>query len=203
MARQVDTFKIKCGRDDEAEIAAIDWLWKKWGTRVHIRLDANRAWSQDRALRFLARLKDVSLEFVEDPTQNVSEWAALLQAHPSFQLAIDEPLALTEPDESLLEESRAQVLVLKPMALGGFSVCLRWAAVAVSKGRSVCVSHLFDGPLALDACAQLAFAIQSPGIAPGLGDHAALKSYISQGISPPRCLKQDILHSGPPSTAAD
>src|SRR5690606_5811008 len=85
-------------------------------------------------------------------------------------------LTSLSPEVAALGAS-VQFCILKPMALGGFSRALRWAQVAEELGARALVSHLFDGPVALDAAAALAFAVQEPGYAAGLGEHAGLFAF--------------------------
>jgi L-alanine-DL-glutamate epimerase-like enolase superfamily enzyme len=90
-------------------------------------------------------------------------------------VALDEPLArgLTQEQVSLVAPD---VVVLKPMALGGFSACVKIAEWAQRERIALCVSHLFDGNVAMGATIQLAFAVQTPKFATGLGEHVALAS---------------------------
>jgi len=206
----VRTFKFKCGSGaDETESRALRQTSERFGKSVNLRLDANRAWTVDDTLLFLERHQKIPLEFLEDPTSSPQEWDCLRASFPHLALAVDEPLSFCEEtlicqdlsEDNLYEERRqfllachCQIAVLKPMALGGFSACLGWARAADSLGLRVCISHLFDGPLALDAATQLAFSIQSPELAPGLGEHVALAGYIAGGISEPRYCQGGRLH---------
>jgi L-alanine-DL-glutamate epimerase-like enolase superfamily enzyme len=68
-------------------------------------------------------------------------------------------------------------VVLKPMALGGFGPCLALAKRAHAAGLKSCVSHLFDGPVALASAAALALVVHGPGVAAGLAPHAGLGAW--------------------------
>lgn len=172
--RGIEHFKIKCGRDDTTELRVIEEMCQS-APSVRLRLDANGAWSLERASRFIKQLPQERIDWVEDPTDDPSEWALLKRAS-SVRLGVDEPLVF-EDVETGSETLVADVIVLKPMALGGFCRCVQWAARAKETDKLVAVSHLFDGPVAMSACIHLAFAVQSPEVAPGLGRHAALGSY--------------------------
>jgi len=169
----VRTFKLKCGRDEEAEWQACTFLRAQGSEEreVRLRLDPNGSWDLEAARRWATRLGEFPVDWIEDPTSEPGEWSEIGGTIP---LAIDEPLG--EMDARTALSSSAQIFVLKPMALGGLSSCLRWARIAEAGARRVSVSHLFDGPLAFDATVQLAFALQSAGLVPGLGFHQALDS---------------------------
>lgn len=165
----IRTFKVKCGLDIERETRLVTAL-SELG-EVCLRVDPNLAWSKEELAEYSRALAHLPIEYIEDPSSDLSAW------HDSaLPVALDEPLASLEPKSDALA-ARVQFLILKPMALGGLSQALRWAQVAEQIGASPIVSHLFDGPVALDAAAALAFAVQDPGRAAGLGDHAGLFAF--------------------------
>jgi L-alanine-DL-glutamate epimerase-like enolase superfamily enzyme len=89
---------------------------------------------------------------------------------------VDESLGGVAPEalSALLHAAGAHVIVLKPMAVGGFSACVRLADTARALGCDVVVTHLFDGPIALRAASVLAMLVHSPNLAAGLAPHAGL-----------------------------
>lgn len=183
LAQGVGTLKIKCGVDREVELQTLSRLHEEL-PELRLRVDANGAWTVEEAVAFMARAgKDT--EWFEDPVREPAAFGEVSGRLPAANLAMDEPLSALALDpwreDRLGEEVRevlkpVSVLVLKPMVLGGFAASMAWADLARSLGKRVCVSHLFDGHLALEACVALAFAIQSPQTAAGLGRHAGLAS---------------------------
>jgi L-alanine-DL-glutamate epimerase-like enolase superfamily enzyme len=63
------------------------------------------------------------------------------------------------------------------MKLGGFAACLDWAHLAQQHRGSVSMSHLFDGPVALAACAELALCLPGDQRAAGLTPHVGLQAW--------------------------
>lgn len=165
----IGTFKVKCGLDIERETRLLTALAELGDVRL--RVDPNLAWSREQLGEYSRAVAHLPIEYIEDPTSALSDWC--LSALP---VAIDEPLSSLSP-ESVALGANVQFFILKPMALGGFSRALRWAQVAEELGAHAIVSHLFDGPVALDAAAALAFSVQDPGYAAGLGDHAGLVAF--------------------------
>lgn len=164
----VKTFKLKCGRDVHAEVAALNQALRAVARDVRFRLDANRSYSLADAHVLLAQLNKEQCEWCEDLTDDPTQWDGLLRH--GVALAVDEPLVRGAERAAQF----AQVLVVKPMALGGMSACYRWAQWARAHQRGVCVSHLFDGPIAFEATSALAFSIHSVRGAAGLSDHVGL-----------------------------
>src|SRR5690606_12123304 len=182
-------FKIKCGRDQAAELDLVKAL-ARFPSAPSLRLDPNRAWNTDEAVRFLQSCSTAVSDWVEDPTNEWSEWGSIAD-RTGIPVAIDEPLATHAHD--VLAASGSSVVVLKPMVLGGIGASLRWTQAARQVGHAVTISQLFDGPTAMVAYIHLAFAVQSTSLAPGLGPHAALDGYASLGQKAPRALRADHL----------
>jgi L-alanine-DL-glutamate epimerase-like enolase superfamily enzyme len=164
----IKTFKLKCGRDAQAEITAYNQALRSVEGDVRFRLDANRAYSLAQADVLLAQLDPDRCEWCEDLTDDPTQWDAL--SRHGIPLAVDEHLVGGVPWAARF----AQVLVAKPMALGGMSAVYRLARWAKEHQRTVCVSHLFDGPAAFEATSALAFSLHSFRGAAGLSDHVGL-----------------------------
>jgi len=190
--RGVVTWKLKCGRDAEGEQRALRALGGL-GLPAFVRLDPGAAWTLPEAIELIrgARLACESsrlvLEYVEDPTPTPGEWGPLAELAP---LAADEVLSA---DGAPAKLEHAATWVLKPMVLG-IGRLLDLALLGKRQGRRLVVSHAFDGPLALSAAFELACAVQTPALAAGLGDHAALPPW--QALDPSSA---EILRGAPPS----
>ena len=177
--REVHTYKVKIGRarlDDE--LAALARLRARHAAHlVQLRLDLNRAWTGAEAAALLPRLAALQPALVEEPC-SASDLLALPDP-PPVPIALDESV-LDQPDatRAALERGLVRALVLKPALLGGARACAAWAELARAAGAVPLISHLFDGPVALAACAELALALARPGDpAPGLGPHAGLAAF--------------------------
>lgn len=194
------TLKVKLGARWEPAFDTLSALAKAGG--LELRADANRCLDAADLERALPRLAELGLEFLEEPCAP-EFWAALPHERP--RLALDESLAgaTSAGLPALVRASGAQVVVLKPMVLGGFSRCLELADAARACGCEVVVTHLFDGPIALRAASLLGFIVQSPGLAAGVAPHPGLAAWpalpeaselgpaldpglFQAGVSPPR-----------------
>jgi O-succinylbenzoic acid--CoA ligase len=177
----VRTVKLKVGRDFERELDTLRALRQRWpAERLRIRIDANGSWPAQSVLERLTALAPYQPEYVEEPC---ASWDGSIPS--PVPLARDESLVEREPSAEWLAAERAvEVLVLKPMSLGGFGVCLAWAEAARTAHQQVVVSHLFDGPWALGAAAHLACAIQEPNRAVGLSRHRGLGAWRALAAPP-------------------
>jgi o-succinylbenzoate synthase len=151
------TLKLKVGRGDDFARAAV--VRDAAGPRVKLRLDANGAWTRAEALQRLEELAPLGIELCEQPT------ADLIGLRGKVRIAADELVA--QDFEAALE--RAEVLVLKPMILGGLLPALALARAALRRGRQVIVTTSLDGAIARAGAAHLAAAVLAEGEQPAAG----------------------------------
>jgi len=192
------TLKLKLGARWEPALDTLTELSAAGGLKL--RADANRSLPASDLERALPRLAALGLEFLEEPCAPES-WPTLPRERPP--LALDESLAgaTSAALPALLRASGAQVVVLKPMALGGFCECLGLAQAARACGCDVVVTHLFDGPIALRAAGVLGLMIQSPGLAAGVAPHAGLAAWpppleLGAAHDPDAAVEPALFHAG-------
>src|SRR4030066_722932 len=72
------TLKIKTGRENfEDDFTTISLIRKAVGEVVKIRIDTNGKWSADKAIKYLNRLHEFSLEYAEQPVNSIEEFKEL------------------------------------------------------------------------------------------------------------------------------
>lgn len=153
-----ETVKLKvAGRAVDEDVARVFAVREAVGSAVRIRVDANGGWSAGQALEALERLAPASLELCEQPTP-ADDWEALarVRAAKRCPIAADEALLVPGGAERLLTLRACDVLVLKPMALGGLRRALALARRAQAQGMEAYVTGLIDGEVARAAAAQAA-----------------------------------------------
>lgn len=162
--------KIKVGRAPiEEEIARL----KALPTTLRLRLDANRALSDDEARRFLTAITDLPIDAVEEPlAQPTLEKLAALQAMLPYALALDESLPRF-CHESVIAARAVRRLVLKPARFGGIAMTTAIAQAARGAGLEVVLTSVVDSAIGVTATAHLAAAL-APELAHGLGTSAWL-----------------------------
>lgn len=148
--------KLKVGRQSVgADIETVRAVRAALGSRVALRLDANRAWSVEEATRFAADVEDVSLDYVEEPLADPSGLPALW-LDTGLPIGLDETLQTTEGAAMLRGWARAAVL--KPTLVGGLMATLRLAAAARAVGVRPVLSASFESGVGLRGVAALAAA---------------------------------------------
>ncbi len=171
------TVKLKVGGgsidDDVARVAAV----RAAVPGALVRLDANGAWSEAEARDALARLAPLRIELIEQPVAAADVDAlARLRRAAWLPVAADEAAADTASAERVLVAGAADLLMLKPMRLGGIRPALALARRAAALGVGVLVTTTFDSSVGTAAALQLAAAVDGsarvapPGaLAHGLG----------------------------------
>ncbi|SDY09622.1 mandelate racemase/muconate lactonizing enzyme family protein [Halobellus clavatus] len=162
--------KIKVGaRSVDADLNRIRAARAAAGDDVELRADANGAWDLDEARRFLDVAAALDLASVEQPLP-----AANVSAHGELRgrgvdVALDESLAAVGPD-AVLEQDVADVVICKPMVLGGPQRALAVATDAAEHGVSTVVTTTIDAVVARTAALHVAAVLPTPracGLATG------------------------------------
>ncbi|WP_049987528.1 mandelate racemase/muconate lactonizing enzyme family protein [Halobellus rufus] len=151
--------KVKVGaREPDVDADRLRAARDAAGEDVELRADANGAWDVPTAERLLDVAADLDFAYVEQPLG-----AADLDGHAALRgrgvgVALDESLARSGADEVLAAEA-ADVLVCKPMALGGPRQTLDVARRASERGVDVVVTTTVDAVVARVGAVHVAAAL--------------------------------------------
>lgn len=102
LAEGFGTFKIKVGRDVEADLVRVAAIQSAVDGRATLRIDANRAYGREDACRFVAGLRPRSIELFEQPCA-AEDWDA--NAEVARRSCV--PVMLDEPICTLADIDRA------------------------------------------------------------------------------------------------
>ncbi|MFA9518051.1 enolase C-terminal domain-like protein [Halopenitus sp. H-Gu1] len=144
------------------------------GPAIELRADANGAWDRTTARQALDKLRRMGVSYVEQPLP-----AADLRGHQALReelridLALDESIA-EYGIERILAEEAADVVICKPMVLGGVVRTLEAARAAREAGVEPVVTTTIDAAIARTAAVHVAAAI--PDVRPcGLATGSLLR----------------------------
>lgn len=145
------------------------------GPEMELRLDANGAWTADEAPARLRALAPARPAYVEQPVPGHDlEALKALRAQRIVPIAADESAASVEAALKVLGVGAADVLVVKPMALGGPDKAAEVLAEAQRRGVPGIVTGLLDGVVARQGALHVAALLPEPRPACGLGSLALL-----------------------------
>jgi len=113
------TLKLKAGRDKfEDDFNCIKAVREFAGDKINLRIDANGKWRLNDAIEHLNVLKPLNLEYVEQPVNSIVHFIKL-KSGTSVPIAVDESIRNMKDAVDFIQKKAADVLVLKPMMLGG------------------------------------------------------------------------------------
>jgi o-succinylbenzoate synthase len=152
------------------------------GAEPRIRVDANGAWSPKEARRRLEALARFELEFVEQPVPagDVAGLARLRRDVP-VPVAADESACSEAELRAVLDAEAADLVMLKPSAVGGISRARAAADLARAAGVAVVPTSLLDGAVAVWGALHLASSLPDPLPACGL----ATSTLLENDLAPP------------------
>ncbi|MGZ0746129.1 mandelate racemase/muconate lactonizing enzyme family protein [Haloparvum sp. AD34] len=154
------TVKVKVGaRALDEDVERLREVRDAVGESVRVRADANGAWDRETARRALSEFKALDVAYVEQPlAADDLAGHATLRAESGVDVALDETLARVDV-ETVLDADAADVLVLKPMALGGPDRAVEAARTAREAGVEPVVTTTIDAVVARTAAVHVAAAI--------------------------------------------
>ncbi|QIJ90406.1 O-succinylbenzoate synthase [Mesoflavibacter sp. HG96] len=169
-----DCIKMKIGAIDfQTELDILKGIRQNFSeSDIEIRVDANGAFSTDKALEKLKRLSDFKLHSIEQPIQP-KQWEdmAKLCENTPLSIALDEELIGVFNDETkqiLLNTINPQYIILKPSFIGGFKGSDTWISLAEKQNIGWWITSALESNVGLNGIAQYTYLKQNP-MPQGLG----------------------------------
>jgi len=143
-------YKIKLGSDNDQEI--IQKIRKY--TKSILRIDANGAWTLEKALGLIEKLSDIQVEFLEQPLHS-DHWEEMkeLQKVSSIPLIADES-CVWESDVGQCHQYFDGINI-KLSKCGGLTPALRMIQQAKNLGMKVMIGCMTESTVGISAAAQL------------------------------------------------
>lgn len=154
--------KVKVGVGSLAEDVARVRALREACPDAAIRLDANGAWGEATALAAVEALAPFGIELIEQPVP-VADVGALARVHARapMPIAADEAVADPAARARVFEQRAADLVVLKPMMLGGITTARAIARQAAERGMGALVTTTFDTSIGTAAALHLAASLPS------------------------------------------
>jgi o-succinylbenzoate synthase len=133
-------------QDDIARIRAV----KKLYPDAKIRLDANGGFTVNQALNLLEALREIELEYFEQPVASIAELvqlrSALREIGSNLKIAADESIRKATDPLLVAREKAADIAVIKMQPLGGVA---RAKEIAQDSGLEIVVSSALESSLGI------------------------------------------------------
>jgi len=169
--------KIKVANQEvQQDIALVQEINTIFEGQVKLRLDANRSWSLEQAIRFATGVIDCNIEFIEEPVSDPFEQQTVYE-NSGIRFALDESLTQCSI-EDIKGMTGISAFIIKPSVFGSISFIKSWIDFANVMNANVIFSSVFESSIGLWSIAQMA---------------AAYGNNTAHGLNTYRWLKQDII----------
>ena len=170
--------KIKVGREKiEDDINIIESISENFSNDIKYRLDANGKWDIDKTKFVVKHLKNINVEYLEQPVKEFDELIKL-SSNSKIPIAADESIRTANDAKTMLLESNIQYFVLKPSIMGSITESIDLINLIETKKRKVIISSAFESPIGRSALVFLSSLVKNDS-AHGL----AVSSYFSNDIA--------------------
>ncbi|MEL7291907.1 MAG: o-succinylbenzoate synthase [Pseudomonadota bacterium] len=163
--------KIKVGLYEPIRDGMLVSLFLESIPDLTLRLDANRAWTSEKAQQFANKVAPSlrqRIDFIEEPCQSPGD-SFSFAINTGIAIAWDETLqhAVRKEDFNLQDFNGAKAIIIKPTLIGSVERCAELIAAAKALGIKVVISSSIESSLGLTQLARLS-AWQLPQEVPGL-----------------------------------
>jgi L-Ala-D/L-Glu epimerase len=165
-------YKLKVGGKDTIteDIERVFAVRDAIGPEATLRVDANGSWQLSQALEFAVETMDAQLEFCEQPlAANDLEGHATLRRRTGLKIAVDESIRTASDIGRVAAAQAADIVVLKPMFLGGWRATKQAAELARSCGLTPIITTALEGAVGRAHATHYAAALSLTNYAQGLG----------------------------------
>jgi o-succinylbenzoate synthase len=163
-------YKIKIGAGGiKPALEKIKAVRDRVADDVMIRLDLNRGLDFEEALGLLNQTKGLGIEYVEEPLKEpTSRGLMALREKTGLRIAMDETVAETEEFYGLLRSKACDVIVMKPMVLGGINKSIKLSRISAEEGVKAVITSTLESGIGVAACLHVAAMLGPNILASGL-----------------------------------
>ena len=171
--------KLKVGTAGslEEEMRRVSALREAMGWQPRLRLDANGAWDPETAISRIRALETLNIELVEQPVpEDDLDGMAKVRSAVHTPIAADEAASSAARVRRIIDLGAADVLVIKPMAVGGIEAAMDLIRLARAAGLGAIVTTSIDSGIGIAAATHLAATLADQPWACGLATASLLMS---------------------------
>lgn len=164
----LNSVKVKVAQTTMAEEVAFIYRVLALAPQVTLRLDANRGFTPEQAIDFLACLPKDKIEYIEEPCINPADNPIIYQ-QLGLRYALDESLNSPTFDviNAITQQPGIGALIVKPMLLGSLAGLQDMIEAAHSYGVRCIISSSLESDIAIDDLRLVSQAL-TPNETPGL-----------------------------------
>jgi len=158
--------KLKVGKDLEQAIAKVRKVNDIIYGKALLHVDANRAWTFDRALEFGKEIGCDAVNYIEEPFKDIEKIPEFFD-ETLIPVALDESVAQMAFDD-IKSIPGVDILVLKPTLLGGIEKTFQIIRRSEDLALDTVISSAFESSVGIVTLANLAGTVSHHSVAAGL-----------------------------------
>lgn len=156
------TIKIKVGSDALLDIEKVAAIRQAVGQGIAIRIDANQGWSYEDALYALDAMKDLDIQFCEQPMHFwYDDLLPELRGKSTIKIMADESCYNFHDARKLIKFGACDYFNIKLAKSGGIQEALKINSLALSSGIPCMIGGMLESRLALTANLHFAYSADS------------------------------------------
>ncbi|KAI9169285.1 hypothetical protein LWI28_010195 [Acer negundo] len=189
--------KLKVARraDPIQDAVVIQEVRKRIGRQIELRVDANRKWNYDEALKFGSLVKNCDIQYIEEPVQDEDDIIKYCE-ESGLPVALDETVDNFQENalKMLVKYAHPGIvaIVIKPSVIGGFERAALIARWAQQQGKMAVISAAFESSLGLSAYVLFSSYLELQNADVCKVMNRQLASPISHGLGTYQWLKEDV-----------
>jgi L-alanine-DL-glutamate epimerase-like enolase superfamily enzyme len=153
-------FKVKANLEPVSElIEKLQIIRELLPTSVHLRVDANQAWTLEHTLEVIVAISshEIAIDYLEQPTP-ARDFKALakIKANSPIPIMADESCFTPTDLNRLIDLDAMDLVNLKLLKTGGLTLAREMAKTAAAAGIGVYIGSMMEGDQSISAAATLA-----------------------------------------------
>ncbi len=151
--------KIKLGKGVDEDMKRIQAVRKQIGSDIKLRVDANQGWSENEAAIALDSMKDLAIEFCEQPMRAwYDDKLPALTASSPIAVMADESCYNHHDARRLINSKSCDYINIKFAKSGGISEAIKIHDTCLAAGMACMIGSMLESRLALTANVHFAYA---------------------------------------------
>lgn len=151
--------KVKLGKEPEQDVARMQKIREVVGDTIQLRIDANQGWSFEEAQYALTAMKDLQIQFCEQPMRAWNDdYLPELMAVSPVKIMADESCYTHHDARRLIRAGACNYINIKLVKSGGICEAMKIHELAKQAGVACMLGGMLESRLALSAKLHFAYA---------------------------------------------
>ncbi len=151
--------KVKLGKDIKTDLERMQKISSAVGTEMILRIDANQGWSFEDAAQILQDMKDLNIQFCEQPMRkSYDDRLAELRKISPIKIMADESCFDHHDARKLIKANACDYINIKFAKSGGILEALKIYETATAAGIACMIGGMLESRVALSAKLHFAYA---------------------------------------------